>query len=277
MPTPYGSRGGMAFSAEELRVLRSALALALKADPVAADAHGCVRLADDVEEAVSESRRLRSFLLADLARYREALPGAAAGYLAELEEALTAGYLPRPDDLAALRSLRAEAAGPQERARREALLLRCERIADLAVRTRLPSLPRGRSAPSPETPRIPAPARPAHEPHALPADAPQPRLAPEPDSTEPLAPPDAAPPTRGPEDAALDAVPEENGGQETPSESAPAEPPSENPEPQHAPGREETEPPSPHPAHPVPTPAEVFPPRRPGSPTQAHPTPAVTA
>ncbi|MER0245589.1 hypothetical protein AAHZ94_27145, partial [Streptomyces sp. HSW2009] len=30
MPTPYGSRGGMAFSADELRVLRRALALALE-------------------------------------------------------------------------------------------------------------------------------------------------------------------------------------------------------------------------------------------------------
>ncbi|WP_019549289.1 hypothetical protein [Streptomyces sulphureus] len=270
MPTPYGSRGGMAFSAEELRVLRSALALALKADPGAADAHGCVRLADAVEEAVSESRRLRSFLLADLARYREALPGAAAGYLAELEEALTAGYLPRPDDLAALRSLCTEAAGPQERARREALLLRCERIADLAVRTRLPSLPRGRNAPAPETPRIPAPARPAPEPHALPADAPQPQLAP----AEPVAPPD----TPAPDGPVLDAAPEENGDEEAPpDEDAPPGRPSAEPEPQHAPGREEPEPPSAHPAHPVPTPAEVFPPRRPGSPAQAHPTPAVTA
>ncbi|GAA3051830.1 hypothetical protein GCM10020000_36430 [Streptomyces olivoverticillatus] len=33
MPTPYGSRGGMAFSADELRVLRRALAIALKPHP----------------------------------------------------------------------------------------------------------------------------------------------------------------------------------------------------------------------------------------------------
>ncbi|MER7487170.1 hypothetical protein ABTY20_14945 [Streptomyces sp. NPDC126497] len=107
MPTPYGSRGGMAFGAEELRVLRRALALALHPVPASADdLQDCLHLASDLDEATRESARLRAFLLADLGRYRAALPGTAAGYLTLLEEALGAGYRPRPDDLAALRALR---------------------------------------------------------------------------------------------------------------------------------------------------------------------------
>ena len=97
MPTPYGSRGGMAFGAEELRVLRRALALALHPSPASAeDVQDCLRLAESVDEAAREGARLRAFLLADLARYRAALPGTVAGYLALLEEALDAGYRPRP-------------------------------------------------------------------------------------------------------------------------------------------------------------------------------------
>ncbi|WP_229876447.1 hypothetical protein, partial [Streptomyces griseoloalbus] len=107
MPTPYGSRGGMAFGAEELSVLRRALALALHPTPASADdIQDCVRLADSLDEATRESARLRAFLVADLGRYRAALPGTAAGYLTLLEEALGAGYRPHPDDLAALRALR---------------------------------------------------------------------------------------------------------------------------------------------------------------------------
>jgi hypothetical protein len=34
---------------------------------------------------------MRAFLLADLARYRDALPGSAAGYLELLQDALAAG------------------------------------------------------------------------------------------------------------------------------------------------------------------------------------------
>ncbi|WP_344608818.1 hypothetical protein [Streptomyces glaucus] len=97
----------MAFGAEELRVLRRALALALHHGPACAgDVQDCLRLAESLDEALREGARLRAFFVADLARYRAALPGAAAGYLALLDEALGAGHRPAPDDLAALRALR---------------------------------------------------------------------------------------------------------------------------------------------------------------------------
>ncbi|OUC82132.1 hypothetical protein CA983_42745, partial [Streptomyces swartbergensis] len=93
MPTPYGSRGGMAFGVEELRVLRRALALALHPTSASADdVQDCLRLAESLDEAMREGARLRAFLVADLGRYRAALPGTAAGYLALLDEALGAGY-----------------------------------------------------------------------------------------------------------------------------------------------------------------------------------------
>src|SRR4051812_28622645 len=118
MPTPYGSRGGMAFGVEELRVLRRALALAIHPTPAPAeDVQDCLRLAESVDEATREGARLRAFLVADLARYRAALPGTAAGFLTLLEEALGAGHRPNPDDLAALRALRGNpvAAAPLDR------------------------------------------------------------------------------------------------------------------------------------------------------------------
>ncbi|WP_240483547.1 hypothetical protein, partial [Streptomyces pathocidini] len=111
MPTPYGSRGAMAFSADELRVLRRALAIALQPSPLPLGAdremevQELFRLAEAVEEAVREGGRLRAFLLDDLARYRAALPGAALGYLERLKDVLSAGYAPAAADLAALRSL----------------------------------------------------------------------------------------------------------------------------------------------------------------------------
>ncbi|WP_225625493.1 hypothetical protein [Streptomyces werraensis] len=130
MPTPYGSRGGLAFGAQELRVLRRALALALHPSPATADdVQDCLRLAASLDEATCESARLRAFLVADLGRYRAALPGTAAGYLALLEEALGAGYRPQPDDLAALRALRGNPTAA-------ALLRHCERV-------RLTALPGG--------------------------------------------------------------------------------------------------------------------------------------
>lgn len=116
---PYGTRGGVAFGAEELRVLRRALAVALHLRPARAeDVQDCLRLAESLDEAMRESERLRAFLLADLARYRDALPGAAAGYCTLLQEALDAGYRPVPDDLAALGALRGSPAAA-------ALLRRC--------------------------------------------------------------------------------------------------------------------------------------------------------
>ncbi|MFF7543613.1 hypothetical protein ACFZCU_08235 [Streptomyces canus] len=121
----------MAFGVEELRVLRRALALALHPAPASAeDIKDCHRLAESLDEAVREGARLRAFLVADLARYRAALPGTAAGYLALLEEALGAGYRPEPDDLAALRALRGNPAAA-------ALLSRCQVLAERDVRTRL--------------------------------------------------------------------------------------------------------------------------------------------
>ncbi|MFF4755170.1 hypothetical protein ACWD5R_27505 [Streptomyces sp. NPDC002514] len=134
MPTPYGSRGGMAFGAEELRVLRRALALALHPGPASAeDVQDCLRLAESLDEAMREAARLRAFLVADLARYRAALPGTVVGYLALLDEALAAGHRPTADDLAALRALRGNPAAA-------ALLDRCTRGTGVAV----PSVPASR-------------------------------------------------------------------------------------------------------------------------------------
>ncbi|WP_436740341.1 hypothetical protein [Streptomyces sp. BBFR102] len=125
----------MAFSADELRVLRRALAIALH--PSTADDEDvstCLRLAHSVDEAVHESARLRDFLLADLTRYRAALPGTVAGYLPLLEEALGAGYQPVPDDLAALRALRGNAVAAD-------LLARCRVLVERAVRAKLAGRP----------------------------------------------------------------------------------------------------------------------------------------
>ncbi|MFE9607751.1 hypothetical protein [Streptomyces sp. NPDC006012] len=134
MPTPYGSRGGMAFGAEELRVLRRALALALHPGPASAeDVQDCLHLAGSLDEVMREAARLRAFLVADLARYRAALPGTVVGYLALLDEALAAGHRPAADDLAALGALRGNPAAA-------ALLDRCTRGTGAAV----PSVPASR-------------------------------------------------------------------------------------------------------------------------------------
>ncbi|MFJ4201461.1 hypothetical protein ACIP2Y_17750 [Streptomyces sviceus] len=131
----------MAFGVEELRVLRRALALALHPAPASAeDIKDCHRLAESLDEAVREGARLRAFLVADLARYRAALPGTAAGYLTLLEEALGAGYRPEPDDLAALRALRGNPVAP-------ALLIRCQMLAERDVRARLAGAADARRAP----------------------------------------------------------------------------------------------------------------------------------
>ncbi|MEO3972262.1 hypothetical protein [Streptomyces sp. CAU 1734] len=121
----------MAFSADELRVLRRALAVALHPTPLHdEDIQDCLRLAGSVDEAALEAGRMRAFLLADLTRYRAALPGAATSYLELLQDALAAGYDPRPEDLAALRTLRATPVGA-------ALLERCRILAERSVRARL--------------------------------------------------------------------------------------------------------------------------------------------
>ncbi|EST30344.1 hypothetical protein, partial [Streptomyces roseochromogenus] len=134
----------MAFGAEELRVLRRALALALHPGQASADdVQDCFRLAESFDEAMCEGARLRAFLVADLGRYRAALPGAAAGYLTLLEEALGAGHRPTPDDLAALRALRGNPVAA-------ALLDRCQTLAEQDVRARFAQ--GARSVPAPAVP-----------------------------------------------------------------------------------------------------------------------------
>lgn len=130
MPTPYGSRGGMAFGAGELRVLRRALALALHpSSATVQDVQDCHRLAESVDDAARESARFRAFLLADLARYRAALPGTAGGYVALLSDALDAEYRPEPADFAALRALRGNPVAA-------ALLDRCRAVVAETVQAR---------------------------------------------------------------------------------------------------------------------------------------------
>ncbi|MEU6822915.1 hypothetical protein ABZ921_19990 [Streptomyces atriruber] len=138
----------MAFSAEELRVLRRALALALHPTPVRdEEVQDCLRLAESVDEAAREGARLRAFLVADLARYRAALPGTASGYLALLDDVLSGGYQPTADDLAALRALRGNPTAAT-------LLDRCRTLAERAVRARLA----GRALPAPAPLPLPIPA-----------------------------------------------------------------------------------------------------------------------
>lgn len=138
MPTPYGNRGGMAFGAEELRVLRRALALALHPSPASdEDVRACLRLAESLDEASREGIRMRAFLRSDLDRYRAALPGSAPGYLSLLKEALAAGHKPGAEDLAALRALPANPAAV-------ALLARCHDLAEQGVRDKFDSLYRTR-------------------------------------------------------------------------------------------------------------------------------------
>ncbi|MFI1367632.1 hypothetical protein [Streptomyces griseochromogenes] len=134
----------MAFGAEELRVLRRALALALHPGKASAeDVKDCFRLAESLDEAMREGARLRAFLVADLGRYRAALPGTAADYLAVLEEALGSGHRPTPDDLAALAALSGNPLAA-------ALLDRCRVLAEQDVRARLAQ--GARKAPAPAVP-----------------------------------------------------------------------------------------------------------------------------
>ncbi|MET7756373.1 hypothetical protein ABZT27_16935 [Streptomyces sp. NPDC005389] len=131
----------MAFSADELRVLRRALAVALHPAPLQdEDVQDALLLAESVDEAVREAGRLRAFLLDDLARYREALPGSLSGYLELLQDALAAGYDPAADDLAALRALRRNPAAA-------ALLARCQILAERSVRARLARVSQATSTP----------------------------------------------------------------------------------------------------------------------------------
>ncbi|KOV68453.1 hypothetical protein [Streptomyces sp. MMG1121] len=181
----------MAFGVEELRVLRRALALALHPGPASAgDVQDCFRLAESLDEAMCEGARLRAFLVADLGRYRAALPGTAAGYLTILEEALGAGHRPTADDLAALRALRGNPVAA-------ALLDRCQALAEQDVRARFaqgartvpaPAVPPARTrllalpggAGEPVVQEAEEPAKPAEKPAQKPGPTPAERPAPEP-------------------------------------------------------------------------------------------------
>ncbi|MFE0406334.1 hypothetical protein [Streptomyces nigra] len=192
----------MAFGAEELRVLRRALALALDPSPASAeDVQDCLHLAESLDEAIHEGARRRAFLVADLARYRAALPGSATGYLALLQEALDAGHRPAADDLAALGALRGNRAAAALLAR-----FRPQAVTDLvapqgrptpapvaesrpfvpASRTRLQALPGGLRAAPVTLPAQAAgdePAKPARKPPAEKPAAPSPER--EPDAPKP--------------------------------------------------------------------------------------------
>ncbi len=228
----------MAFSADELRVLRRALAIALQPRTEHAEKQSCLRLAQAVDEAAREGGRLRAFLRADLARYRAALPGTAPGYVERLQDALAAGHRPGAEDLAALRALCAAPAGAAERGRRRSLLQRCERLAEAAVRTRLADC-------TASGPRGTAPSALLDAPAAVPAARPRRGAH------------DALPPAWGPEAPKPGARPAAKPG------------PAPGPTPSPAPGSERPKtPPAPAPkapqpgGRPIPTPGEVFPPRR---------------
>ncbi|WP_328372058.1 hypothetical protein OG800_22880 [Streptomyces sp. NBC_00445] len=227
----------MAFGVEELRVLRRALALALQPSPVSAeDVQDCLRLAESLDEAMCEGARMRAFLVADVARYRAALPGTAAGYLALLGEALGAGYRPVPDDITALQALSGNPAAA-------ALLDRCRNLAgpdqwdqrdhrDRRDQQDRRDEPRGTGVRGHLAPRAGRPA------------------------TSPLAPGAPASWTRFtalPGGLAADAG--EGPGRK------PEKKPAEKPAPKPAPA-----PATPKPARPIPTPGEVFPRRKPASP-----------
>ncbi|MFP8907303.1 hypothetical protein [Streptomyces atacamensis] len=191
MPTPYGSRGAMVLSPDELRVLRSALALVLqpaRAQPSpraggrrsqgpegperlegpeeerAEAVRACLWLADALDEASREADRLRAFLRADLDRYRAALPGSAPGYLARLEEAVALGCTPRTEDLRVLRELCGHGSGEAEGERRAGLLRRCERLAAPSEHPRDPEYPD-------RDPESPGRARPMAVPRPVPTPA----------------------------------------------------------------------------------------------------------
>ncbi|MGC0421312.1 hypothetical protein [Embleya sp. AB8] len=134
MPTPHGDQG-MAFSAHEVRVLRRALTVALRGGPDSVDFW---LLGRAIAEAHDERERLRTFMAAELRRYRAALPGSAAGFLSCLRTAVDeAAHIPSAEDLAALRTAVDLPCGARERASRAALLRRCTRLAEAALEQRL--------------------------------------------------------------------------------------------------------------------------------------------
>ncbi|WBB64186.1 hypothetical protein O7599_17470 [Streptomyces sp. WMMC500] len=257
MPTPYGSRGGVALSADELRVVRDALAIAIESSwglprpargdgtesaaapavPRGAVVRDCTELAAALDEAAAEADRMRLFRSTDLARYRAALPGSASGYAEVLHDALAAGYVPRQADVAALRALCAEPADSRLAERRRRLLRRCEALtaAQVPPRRRPAPPPGAGSAPSP--PPVPSGLLPRPALRALPGG-------------------------RGHGEALGSEEPEPSPGRRPrkPGERPQQRPPRDNPP--------DRQPASPN--RPVPTPAEVFPPRRRPAPPREH-------
>ncbi|RAG80595.1 hypothetical protein DN069_37350 [Streptacidiphilus pinicola] len=168
----------MAFSADELRVLRRALAHVLNPPAVTdlrpggsaarsawvEDVQDVLRLSEAIEEAVLEGGRMRAFALAELVRYRAALPGSAAGYLQRLEEAVADGYLPDSEDLAALRTLNALPCAQTEHHRRALLRRRCVDLAEEGVRRRLDGPGAAGTPALPSAPTVPPPAAPPARP-----------------------------------------------------------------------------------------------------------------
>ncbi|MFF8942652.1 hypothetical protein ACF1A5_10340 [Streptomyces sp. NPDC014864] len=223
----------MAFGVEELRVLRRALDLALHPRPASAeDVQDCLRLTESLDEAMREGARLRAFLLADLARYRAALPGTAVGYVALLSEALSAGHRPGRDDLAALGALRGNAAAA-------ALLDRCRALLGPVAPASHGARPAGAALPAATAlsgaPTLPASRSPLH---ALQGGR-----------TGTLA-GQGGDPGKGPA-------------------KKPAPKPAERPAPPPAPPAPAPAPGTPQPARrPIPTPGEVFPRRKPAPPSE---------
>ncbi|WP_406499038.1 hypothetical protein OHB06_28145 [Streptomyces sp. NBC_01604] len=245
----------MAFGVEELRVLRRALALALHPTPASAeDVQDCLRLSESLDEAMREGARLRAFLVADLARYRAALPGTAAGYLTLLEEALSAGYRPDPDDLAGLRALRGNPVAAT-------LLHRCQILAEQDVRARLAR--RGARATVRPTPTVPAsrtrllalPGGLSAAPEGLPE-----RRTSEREGFGGRAAGGRAQELAGHPTVGLAKEPAPGPAKK------PAQKPAERPERPERPGPKSPAPDAPKPARPIPTPGEVFPRRKPTPP-----------
>src|SRR3954454_979782 len=115
MPTPHGDQG-MAFSASEVQVLRRALTVALREGRDSVDFW---LLGRAIGEAQDERERLRTFMAAELLRYRSALPGTVSSFLSCLRGALDeVAYVPSAEDLAALRGAVDLPCGERERARR---------------------------------------------------------------------------------------------------------------------------------------------------------------
>ncbi|WP_406285267.1 hypothetical protein [Embleya sp. NBC_00896] len=206
----------MAFSAHEVRILRRALAVALRGGRDSVDFW---LLGRAIGEAQDERERLRAFMTAELRRYRAALPGAASTFLACLRNAVDeVAHVPSAEDLAALRITLDLPCGERERASRAALLRRCTRLAEAALEQRLTDRARRRAAA--ETARagrvdpldILIPARPRPTPRPAPPHI-ETAPAPEPLTPEELLPtpelPDPTLPSPEPPEYAAPAAPEE--------------------------------------------------------------------